>query len=122
MTVANDLTWIGVVLRAAKSVKGIPVRPEVVDEAGTACRELRLVGKSRRRERRPTPEELIKLDEYLSRRDGHARVPMKDILWFAVHSARRESEICRMEWADNDPRGRTGLVNIEQALTNGSGG
>ena len=38
----NDLTWIGVVLRAAKSVKGLPVRPEIVEEARTACRELRL--------------------------------------------------------------------------------
>ncbi|GFE87726.1 tyrosine-type recombinase/integrase [Steroidobacter agaridevorans] len=110
MTISNDLTWIGVVLRAAKSVKGLPVHPEVVDDARTACRELRLIGKSRRRERRPTPQELVKLDDYFSRRDGRARVPMRDIIWFAIHSARRESEICRIEWADNDQRGRTGLV------------
>jgi hypothetical protein len=77
-----------VVLRAAKSVKGIAVRPEVVDEARTACRELRLIGKSRRRERRPTPEELAKLDEYFGRRDGRARVPMQDIMWFAIHAGR----------------------------------
>lgn len=31
--VANDLIWIGVVLRAAKSVRGLPVNPSVVDEA-----------------------------------------------------------------------------------------
>jgi hypothetical protein len=63
-TVSNDLTWIGVVLRAAKSVKGLCVHPAVVEEARTACRELRLIGKSRRRERRPTAQELTKLDEY----------------------------------------------------------
>ena len=51
-TVANGLTWLGVVLRAAKSVKGLPVTPTIVDEARTACRELRLVGKSRKRDRR----------------------------------------------------------------------
>jgi hypothetical protein len=96
MTVSNDLTWIGVVLRAAKSVKGLPVHPEVVDDARIACRELRLIGKSRRRERRPTPEELVKLDEHFSRRDGRSRTPMRDIMWFAIHSARRESEICRI--------------------------
>jgi integrase len=107
MTVSNDLTWIGVVLRAAKSVKGIPVHPEVVEEARNACRELRLIGKSRRRERRPTAQELTKLDEYFARRDGRSRVPMRDIMWFAIHSARREAEICRLEWADNQ-RGRTG--------------
>jgi len=38
-TVSNNLTWIGVVLRAAKSVKGLPVHPEVVDDARTACRD-----------------------------------------------------------------------------------
>jgi hypothetical protein len=37
-TVANDLTWIGVVLRAARSVDGVAVRPEVVQDARTACR------------------------------------------------------------------------------------
>lgn len=32
-TVSNDLTWIAVVLRAAKSVKGAPVVPAIVEEA-----------------------------------------------------------------------------------------
>ncbi len=31
-------------------------------------------------------------------------------MWFAVYSARREDEICRLRWADNDPASRTGLV------------
>lgn len=39
-TVSNDLTWMGVVLRAAKSVQAIPVRPEVVEEARVACRDM----------------------------------------------------------------------------------
>jgi integrase len=109
-TAANDLTWIRVVLRAAKSVKGLSVHPEVVEEARTACRELRLIGKSRRRDRRPTAEELTKLDDYFARRDGRSQIPMRDVMWFAIHSARRESEICRLEWADNHIGGRTGLV------------
>src|SRR5438445_2383930 len=46
-TVSNDLTWIGVVLRAAKSVKELPVKPEIVQEASTACSELRLTGKTK---------------------------------------------------------------------------
>lgn len=50
-TAGNDLIWLRVVLRAAKSVRGVPVQPEVVDEARVACRELRLIAKSKRRER-----------------------------------------------------------------------
>jgi integrase len=110
-TVANDLIWIGVVLRAAKSVDGIAVRPEVVQEARTACRELRLIGKARRRERRPTEAELAKLMEFFRRADNRrSEVPMCDLIDFAIQSARRQSEICRIEWEDNDVFGRTGMV------------
>ncbi|TLY76580.1 MAG: site-specific integrase, partial [Gammaproteobacteria bacterium] len=120
-TVANDLTWIGVVLRAAKSVKQLPVKPEIVQEARTACRELRLIGKSRRRSRRPTPEELARLRTFFETRDRRAEIPMQDILDFAIHSARREAEICRLEWRDNDAGCRTGLVRDAKHPTDKEG-
>ncbi|HEY4369948.1 MAG TPA: site-specific integrase [Steroidobacteraceae bacterium] len=109
-TVSNDLTWIGVVLRAARGLQAILVRPEIAQEARAACRELRLIRKSRRRERRPTTQELGKLTEYFMRRDGRAKIPMLDIMQFAIESARRESEICRLEWSDNDDQSHTGIV------------
>jgi len=59
--VANDLIWTGVVLRAAKSVKELPVRPEIVQEMRDTCGQLRLIGKARKRARRPTPGELEQL-------------------------------------------------------------
>jgi integrase len=109
-TVANDLIWTGVVLRAAKSVTGLPVRPEIVQEAREACAELRLTGKARKRTRRPTPAELAQLRDYFARRDKRAEIPMQPIMEFALNSARRESEICRIERRGNDVRGRTGMV------------
>ena len=120
-TVSNDLTRIGVVLRAARSVDALPVNPTIVEEARTACRELRLIGKSKRRDRRPTTEELFKLDEYFRQRDGRAQIPMQDILWFAIHSARRQSEICRIEWRDNNPDARSGLVRDAKHPTSKEG-
>lgn len=120
-TVSNDLTWIGVVLRAAKSVKQIPIRPEIVDEARTACRELRLIAKSRRRDRRPTQEELTKLEQYFGRHDRRGEIPMVDIMWFAIESARRESEICRLQAEDNNPQERTGLVRDAKHPTSKQG-
>jgi hypothetical protein len=59
---------------------------------------------------RPTPEQLDRLTEYFGRRDQRSQIPMTDILWFAVHSARREAEIVRLRWSDNDPHYQTGLV------------
>ena len=109
-TVMNDLVWIGVVLRAARNVKELPVRPEITHEARGACRELRLIAKPRRRARRPSAEELARLREYFARRDRRARIPMQAVMDFAIASARREAEICRLEWRDNEPASRTGVV------------
>jgi integrase len=98
------------VLRAAKSVRELPVRPEIVQEARNACAELRLIGKARKRARRPTPGELAQLRDHFARRDQRSQIPMLTVMEFALASARRESEICRLEWRDNDERTRTGIV------------
>jgi integrase len=109
-TVTNDLIWIGVVLRAAKSVRELAVNPDIVAQAKTACGELRLIGKAKRRTRRPTADEIARLREYFRRRDRRAKIPMEAIVDFAIASARREAEICRLEWRDNDKATRTGMV------------
>jgi integrase len=100
-TVMNDLIWIGVVLRAASNVKELPVRPEVAQEARDACATLRLIGKARKRAR---------LRDYFAARDRRAEIPMLAIMDFAIASARRQAEITRLEWIDNDEIGRTGVV------------
>jgi hypothetical protein len=111
-TVANDLIWTGVVLRAARSVKELPVRPEIVQEARDACAELRLIGKAHKRARRPTPGELEQLRDYFTRRDRRSQIPMLVIMEFAIASARRESEICRLQWCNNDERRRLGMPGL----------
>ena len=120
-TVINDLVWIGVVLRAAKNVREFPVRPEITQEASSACRELRLIGKPRRRARRPTSDELGRLREYFASRDRRAQIPMQAMVDFAIASARREAEICRLEWRDNDAATRTGLVRDAKHPTSKDG-
>jgi integrase len=109
-TVANDLVWLGVVLRAAKNVRELPVRPEIVQEAREACSELRLTGKARKRARRPTADELSRLRDYFARRDMRSQIPMLSVMEFALTSARREAEICRLQWKDNDEAKQTGMV------------
>lgn len=120
-TAGNDLTWIGVVLRAAKSVDGLAVRPEIVEEARTACRELRLIGKSRQRDRTPTYEELQALDTFFERTDRRADIPMRRIMWFALYSTRREEEITRLLRSDNDTDRKLGLVRDAKHPTDKEG-
>jgi integrase len=86
------------------------VNPSIVDEARDACRELRLIAKSRRRERRVTQAEEQRLDAFFGRRDNRSQLAMLDIWHFAIESAKRENEICNLLWEDNDPASRTGVV------------
>jgi len=109
-TVLNDLISIGVVLRAANGVKVLSVSPEMVQAARSACRELRLIGRARKRSQRPTADELAQLRRHFASRDRRAEIPMQATMEFAIASARREAEICRLEWRDNDKENRTGLV------------
>lgn len=109
-TAGQDLTWIATVLKAARSVWGLPVHPYVVSEARDACKELRLIGKSRRRDRRPTADELAKLKAKWARANRNTKVPMGDIVDFAIASGRRQDEIANLRWEDLHEDAHTILV------------
>lgn len=111
-TAANDLIWIGLVLESAQAARGLAVDLKEIETASLICRKLRLTGKSERRERRPTNEELARLDEYFYRRDRHRSsiIPMRTLMWYAIESTRREAEISRLEHADNNETARTGIL------------
>ena len=112
-TAGNDLLWIGTVLEAARAARGLQVDLEAIECARALCIKLRLISRSNRRERRPTNEELSRLDEYFYRRDRYrcSVIPMRTVMWFAIESTRREAEISRLEWEDNRDEGaHTGLV------------
>jgi integrase len=109
-TAQTDLTYIGVVLEVARALGLFPVDPTVAAEARKACRRLHLIGESNRRDIRPSETQLSALTDYFLHGRSRVVIPMADIMWFAIYSARRKSEICRLRWTDNDPRARTGLV------------
>ena len=108
-TAGNDLVWLGGVLRTARSVWGTPIAPHIVEDARDACRRLRLVAPSKRRDRRPTAGEIDRLLAHY-RAATRGNIPMPDIIEFAIASARRESEICRIEWRDLDREASAILV------------
>jgi integrase len=111
-TVANDLIWIGVVLRVARGVWGLQVSDAAVAQARQTCLDLRLIGRSKERDRTPTYEELQLLDAHFARQEaaGRADIPMRDVMWFAIYSARRQEEITRLLWSDNEEDRQLGIV------------
>ena len=103
MTLSMDIGAIKLVLSHAAAVHGLNVPVEPVDLARIALKRLGLVGKSNERDRRPTEEELEKL---FAEFDGNGRltIPMSRMVKFAIATAMRQEEICRVTWDDLNVR------------------
>lgn len=108
-TVSNDVIWLRTVLKTMRDVEGHGYSLECFDRATLMLRRERLIAKSAVRDRRPTTEELWRLSRYFGRRK-HSTIPMLHLMWFAIYSARRDSETCRILWTDNNDDKQTGMV------------
>jgi integrase len=93
-TAANDLIWLNTVLKTMRGVIDLDVDMSIFDSAREVLRTEGLIAKSEQRERRPTKQELWALSRHF------AGTPMLYVMWFALYSARRQSEITRIEWED----------------------
>jgi integrase len=109
MTLGMDIGLIKLVLSHAAAVHGLPVSVEPVNLARYALKRLGLVGKSNERDRRPTEEELEKLIHHF---DSNPRqiIPMGRIIKFAVATAMRQEEICRISWLDHNARTKMQMI------------
>jgi integrase len=105
VTISIDLGYIKTVLSHAAAVHGVFVSTEPIDLARIALGRLGLVGKGEERDRRPSQEEL---DRIISAFEMNPRqqIPVGRIVKFAVATAMRLDEICRIEWQDFDSRNR----------------
>lgn len=105
VTVSMDIGAIRLVLSHAAAVHGVPVKVEPVDLARIALKRLGLVGKSNERDRRPTEDELQSLFAHF---DANERltIPMSRMIKFAIATAMRQEEICRVTWGDFNERTR----------------
>jgi integrase len=109
VTLAVDLSYIRTVLTHAAAIHGIAVDTEAVRLARTALTRLGLVGRSAERDRRPTEKELDALLDYFDTKTNMI-IPMGRIVRFAIATAMRQEEICKIEWADVDLEKRIVIV------------
>jgi integrase len=110
-TANNDLVWLRVILRYARAAWNLPIDLSVIEDAGEVLRAEKMIAKARRRTRRPTAAELDALTEYFVQKERRrSSMPMSDIMWFAIHSARRQGEIVDLLFSDNDADSQTGIV------------
>ena len=109
VTLGIDLGYIKTIFSHAAAVHGVIVAIEPVDLARVALGRLCLLGKGDGRDRRPTQGEL---DRLVKSFDANPRrqIPMGRIIRFAVATAMRQEEICRIEYSDFDANEKMLLV------------
>jgi integrase len=109
VTIGIDISFIGTVLEHAAAVHGIPVPTEQVRLARVALNRLGLVSKSAERDRRPTEDELANI---IATADANLRqiTPLGRIVQFAVATAMRQDEICRVSFADFNAKQSTLMI------------
>lgn len=98
-TVHLYISTLKSVFEVAQPAWGIPLDRRQMEDAIAVATRLGLVGPSRRRDRRPTLEELDALMSLYSKRRG---APMTKLIAFAIFSTRRREEISRITWEDLD--------------------
>jgi integrase len=101
VTLSIDFTFIKTLIAHAAAVHGIQISSEPVFLARIALKRLGLVGKGKERDRRPTPKEIERIIEHV---DANPRqlIPVGRMVRFAIATAMRQEEICRICWADVD--------------------
>lgn len=103
-TVSNYMSHLGAVFAVARPAWGIPLDQQAMKDAFVVCNRLGITGKAKKRDRRPTLDEL---DALLSMfEDKHRRrpssVPMHRVVGFALFSTRRQEEITKILWTGLD--------------------
>jgi integrase len=110
-TANNDIVWLRVILRYARTAWNLEFDLTAIDNAAEVLKAEKLISKVKNRTRRPTVDELEALTHFFGKRDQRrSSIPMNDIMWFAIHSARRQGEITNLLFSDNDGASQTGAV------------
>lgn len=109
-TTAQDITWLGIILKTAVAAWRMPVDLNEFESAKLLLRSKGLISRPASRDRRPTLKEIEQLRAYFQRSQKirpSAIIPMEDIMDFAIASSRRQEEITRLTWDDLDETAMT---------------
>ncbi len=114
-TIYHDIAYLRSVMKKANPVWNITANYQVFEEAVPVLIEMGLVGKSQKRTRRPTENEIEKLREGLEQRmsyrpNGPNRIPYLDLLDFSILTCMRIGEVCKLRWEDLNEDHKTILV------------
>lgn len=105
-TVGNYISHLSAVFSVARSAYGYEVSRDVMRDAQESLKRLGLVGKSEKRDRRPTVDEMNKLMQHFEdiKKRRPSSNPMVKICIFGLFATRRQEEIVTIKWEDLDEK------------------
>lgn len=111
-TINHDISYLSSVLSSANPIYGIDYLANPAKDARPILLNMGLIGKSKRRSRRPLQEEIDSLIKELEKRQNKAAsfIPFIDILNFSILSCMRIGEICKILWSDVDYQQKSVIV------------
>lgn len=108
VTISAQVSYLVGVLKVARSLWHLDVPLQAAQEARSALSNVGLVGKSRRRDRRVTDAEIVRVIQAMQNENGS--IPYPAIIQFALATGMRISEICRLRWVDVNERDKTIVI------------
>jgi integrase len=111
-TIYHDIAYLRSVMKEALPVFNVDANFQIFEEAVPILIKMKLVGKSQKRTRRPTGEEIEKLLVGLKEREKSktSKIPFVDILNFSILTCMRIGEVCSLRWEDLNLEHKTIVV------------
>ena len=111
-TIYHDIAYLRSVMKTALPVFDVTAKWKIFEDAVPILIEMKLLGKSQKRTRRPTKNELEKLTAALTERQNKqgSHIPYVDILNFSILTCMRIGEVCSIKWEDLNEKHKTIIV------------
>ncbi|MFM0647263.1 site-specific integrase [Paraburkholderia bryophila] len=107
-TVDMDISKLGTVMRHTASLLDLTL-PDAVGTARPTLHHLNLIEAGKKRERRPTPDEIEKIFSWFAEHPERQQA-MPDLLRVAMQCAFRRGELFNLRWDDIDAKNHLALV------------
>ena len=102
-TAGNYMSHLASVFAIARPAWGYPLNKQAIDDARAVLDRLGVIGRSSRRDKRPSLDDLNKLMDYFEHyqiKNAPKAYPMCHLIGFGIFSTRRQEEITLLEWDD----------------------
>lgn len=112
-TAGNYMSHLASVFAIARPMWGYPLDKQAMEDARAVADRLGVIGRSSRRSRRPTLQELDQLMahfELYQIKNGAKAYPMRHLIGFGIFSTRRQEEITLLAWDDLNEEKSTIIV------------